>query len=160
AQATVEPALHVIDLETRASAAADRLFMNDIGHCVLALDRSVAVDRYADNKETGSFILIDPESCDTIGMGLVEEAMPEKARPGRLRTLLSAAARPDAASALSVRSSESHIRSIAKAISWRGTGSLDTFLVTLVITGSYTFAGSVAITEVMTKITLYYFHER
>jgi uncharacterized membrane protein len=32
--------------------------------------------------------------------------------------------------------------------------------VTLVITGSAVFAGSVAIAEVMTKIILYYFHER
>jgi len=160
AKATVEPALRVIDLETRASADADRLFINDIGHCVLALDRPLAVDRYADNRETGSFILIDPESCDTVGLGLVEEAKAEKARPRWLRRLLSVAARPNAANAPSVRSSESHIRSIAKAISWRGTGSLDTFLVTLVITGSYAFAGSIAVTEIMTKITLYYFHER
>ena len=59
-----------------------------------------------------------------------------------------------------VAGSESHFRSIAKAISWRATGSIDTFIVTLVITGSAVFAGSVAVTEIVTKITFYYFHER
>jgi len=72
AKATVEPSLRVLDLDTRGWAAADRLFINDIGHCVLALDRPIATDRYGDNKETGSFILIDPESYDTVGMGLLE----------------------------------------------------------------------------------------
>jgi len=69
-------------------------------------------------------------------------------------------ARGDAANSLPLRWSESHARSLAKAISWRGTGSVDTFVVTFVITGSVEFAGSVAVVEIMTKIVLYYLHER
>ncbi|HEX9438023.1 MAG TPA: DUF2061 domain-containing protein, partial [Roseiflexaceae bacterium] len=91
---------------------------------------------------------------------LVEQAEGGEAPFGWPQTPLSVTAPAKAASLKSPRSGESHIRSIAKAISWRGSGSLDTFLVSLVITGSYTFAGSIAITEVMTKIALYYFHER
>jgi sulfate adenylyltransferase large subunit len=160
AKGTVDPTLCVLDIDTRASAAVDRLLINDIGQCVLALDRPVAVDRYIDNKETGSFIMIDTESCDTVGIGLVEQTKTGEATFGWLRRRLSVMAPARAAGLKSPRSGESHIRSIAKAISWRGSGSLDTFLVTLVITGSYTFAGSIAVTEIMTKITLYYFHER
>jgi len=59
-----------------------------------------------------------------------------------------------------VRSNESHARSAAKAISWRATGSIDTFVISFVITGSPKFAGSIALTEVVTKIVLYYLHER
>ena len=55
---------------------------------------------------------------------------------------------------------DSHPRSFAKAISWRITGSLDTFFVSWLITGSVVFAGSIAVTEVVTKILLYYLHER
>jgi uncharacterized membrane protein len=55
---------------------------------------------------------------------------------------------------------DTHARSVAKAISWRATGSVDTFIVTYVITGSPAFAGSIAVTEIFTKILLYYFHER
>jgi len=49
---------------------------------------------------------------------------------------------------------------LAKALSWRTTGSLDTFLVAFVISGSPKLAGSVAVTEIMTKILIYYLHER
>lgn len=55
---------------------------------------------------------------------------------------------------------ESHLRSIAKAISWRTTGTIDTFVLSWIITGSIKFAGTIAGTEVVTKVALYYFHER
>jgi len=159
-KATVDPALYVIDINTGACAAADRLLINDIGHCVLALNRPAAIDRYIDSKETGSFIVIDPETYDTVGMGLIEQAKKGVAPFGHQQTPRSVMAPAKAATLKSRRSSESHFRSIAKAISWRGSGSLDTFIVSFVITGSYTFAGSIAMTEIVTKIMLYYFHER
>ena len=55
---------------------------------------------------------------------------------------------------------EAHSRSFAKAVSWRITGSIDTFVLSFIITGSFKFAGSIAVTEMVTKIVLYYFHER
>lgn len=55
---------------------------------------------------------------------------------------------------------EGHRRSLAKAVSWRATGSLDTFVLSLIITGSFKFAGGIAATELITKIMLYYLHER
>jgi sulfate adenylyltransferase subunit 1 (EFTu-like GTPase family) len=57
-----------------ALLALDRLGlnMNDIGECVLRLDRLVGADAFWDIKDTGSFILIDAESYDTVGMGLVK----------------------------------------------------------------------------------------
>ena len=59
-----------------------------------------------------------------------------------------------------LRGHEAHHRSLAKAISWRMTGSIDTFVISFVITGRFTLAGSIAATELLTKIGLYYFHER
>ncbi|HEX5509759.1 MAG TPA: DUF2061 domain-containing protein [Pseudolabrys sp.] len=56
--------------------------------------------------------------------------------------------------------SEGHSRSLVKAITWRATGSIDTFIISYVLTGHLKIAGSIAATELMTKITLYYFHER
>ncbi|MBA4087838.1 MAG: hypothetical protein C0491_08570 [Novosphingobium sp.] len=55
---------------------------------------------------------------------------------------------------------EAHTRSIVKAISWRTLGSIDTFLLGWLFTGSAKAAGAIAGTEVITKIGLYYFHER
>jgi uncharacterized membrane protein len=60
-------------------------------------------------------------------------------------------------------------RSIAKAISWRVMGSFGTFLISLVIFRSYTNqsdsevlgnATLVAVAEAVSKIILYYIHER
>lgn len=55
---------------------------------------------------------------------------------------------------------DSHGRSLAKAITWRATGSADTFLIGWIITGHAGLAGGIAATELMTKIALFYLHER
>ena len=55
---------------------------------------------------------------------------------------------------------EAHSRSFAKAVSWRILGSIDTFLLSWFFTGSPKAAGAIATTEVLTKMVLYYFHER
>ena len=55
---------------------------------------------------------------------------------------------------------EAHARSFAKAVSWRTLASIDTFVISLIITGRLVVAGSIAGTEVITKVALYYFHER
>lgn len=55
---------------------------------------------------------------------------------------------------------EAHSRSLAKAISWRITGSIDTFVISFILTGHAVLAGSIAGTELLTKIVLYYLHER
>jgi uncharacterized membrane protein len=51
-------------------------------------------------------------------------------------------------------------RSLIKAASWRVTGSLDTFLLSWVITGQLTTAATIGGVEVFTKMLLYYLHER
>jgi uncharacterized membrane protein len=56
--------------------------------------------------------------------------------------------------------SENHSRSIAKAVSWRITGTIDTIVVSYVVTGRLAVAVSIGAVEVFTKIGLYYFHER
>lgn len=58
------------------------------------------------------------------------------------------------------RGHEAHRRSLAKATSWRILGSIDTFLLSWLFTGSPKAAGAIATTEVLTKMFLYYFHER
>jgi uncharacterized membrane protein len=59
-----------------------------------------------------------------------------------------------------VHGRERHHRSLAKALSWRLTGSLDTFVISFILTGHAGIAGSIAGTELLTKIGLYYLHER
>jgi sulfate adenylyltransferase subunit 1 len=81
-RATVERITHRIDPETAARQEADRLVSNDIGEIVLALDWPLTLEPYARSRDLGSFILIDREHFDTVGMGLVIE--PDAAlAPGR-----------------------------------------------------------------------------
>lgn len=55
---------------------------------------------------------------------------------------------------------EQHYRSVLKAISWRVTGTLDTMLISYLVTGNLAFAASIGFLEVFTKMGLYYAHER
>ncbi|WP_298237453.1 DUF2061 domain-containing protein [uncultured Algibacter sp.] len=55
---------------------------------------------------------------------------------------------------------EKPIRSIAKALSWRVVGTLDTLLVSYILTGRISLAASIASVDFVTKLILYFFHER
>ncbi len=55
---------------------------------------------------------------------------------------------------------EKRYRSLIKSISWRATGTVDTFLISFIVTGKLNFALSISGFEIITKITLYYLHER
>ena len=55
---------------------------------------------------------------------------------------------------------DSHRRSLAKAGSWRIAGSIDTFIISFVVTGRIALAAPIAATELLTKVVIYYLHER
>lgn len=55
---------------------------------------------------------------------------------------------------------EKAYRSVVKTISWRAVGTLDTMIISYVITGSLKMAASIGSIELFTKMILYYFHER
>jgi uncharacterized membrane protein len=55
---------------------------------------------------------------------------------------------------------DKHYRSLVKAVSWRVTGTIDTIVISYLITGHLRWALSIGAVELFTKITLYYFHER
>lgn len=58
------------------------------------------------------------------------------------------------------KSSDSPVRSIVKAVSWRLIGTLDTLIVSYVLTGEIVLATSIASVDFVTKMILYFFHER
>jgi uncharacterized membrane protein len=55
---------------------------------------------------------------------------------------------------------EKRYRGLIKAVSWRVMGTIDTFVISFLITGKVNFALSISVFEVFTKITLFYIHER
>jgi uncharacterized membrane protein len=56
--------------------------------------------------------------------------------------------------------SDKPVKSIMKAVSWRVVGTIDTMIISYIITGKLTMAISIGGVEVFTKIMLYYLHER
>ncbi len=152
--ATARGGMRALDLDSGRERAATQLAANEIGHAEFVLDRRIAADAYADNRTTGAFILIDRDSYDTVAMGTVEREAPASFAV-RLRDALVTRRDSDAPGGR-----ETHARSILKAVSWRATGSLDTFILALLITGSSAWAGSIAGAEMVTKIVIYYLHER
>ena len=61
--------LNVTNLEHTAARTLD---LNDIAYCNIGLDRQIAFDPYRELRETGSFILIDRYSHDTVGAGMID----------------------------------------------------------------------------------------
>ena len=55
---------------------------------------------------------------------------------------------------------EKAYRSVAKTVSWRTVGTLDTVIISYFITGDLKMAASIGSIELFTKMVLYYFHER
>jgi len=69
------------DLGTLNHEPARTLHMNDIGAVALNLLRPIAVDLYGENRGTGAFILVDPETNGTVAAGMIRAAEPAAA-PG------------------------------------------------------------------------------
>lgn len=59
-----------------------------------------------------------------------------------------------------VQSSEKPMRSVLKTISWRVIGTVDTIVISWLITGHIALALSIGSIELITKMVLYFFHER
>jgi uncharacterized membrane protein len=55
---------------------------------------------------------------------------------------------------------DSSVRSLAKTISWRITGSGATFLISWLISGNLAIAGTIAAIQITANTILYYIHER
>jgi uncharacterized membrane protein len=58
------------------------------------------------------------------------------------------------------KNSERPLRSVVKAISWRIIGTLDTIIISWVITDKISMALTIGSIELITKMVLYFFHER
>jgi len=54
----------------------------------------------------------------------------------------------------------SYKRHALKTITWRIVGTINTFLLSWLITGSIKIGATIGAVEVITKMVLYYFHER
>jgi bifunctional enzyme CysN/CysC len=66
---------HRIDVNTYDKLAAKSLELNEVGFCNLATTAPIAYDPYADNHETGAFILIDRQTNETAAAGMIAHGL-------------------------------------------------------------------------------------
>ncbi len=55
---------------------------------------------------------------------------------------------------------EKRSRSVVKTISWRTLGTIDTVIISWLVSGNVNFAVTIGGIELFTKMVLYFFHER
>lgn len=70
---TVTDIVYKTDVNTMEQTPTEQLALNEIGHCHLQLNQSVAFDNYDEVKGTGSFIVIDRLTNVTVGAGMVRD---------------------------------------------------------------------------------------
>ncbi|HEU0147230.1 MAG TPA: sulfate adenylyltransferase subunit CysN [Bradyrhizobium sp.] len=73
--AVVSTLKHRVAIDTMAQQAATTLEANEIGCVNLSLDRPLVCEAYRDDRNLGSFILIDPISRRTVAAGLIDFAL-------------------------------------------------------------------------------------
>jgi len=73
--ASITELKHRLDVNNFDKLAAKRLDLNEVGFCNLATTAPVAYDTYADNRDTGSFILIDRLTNETAGAGMIAHGL-------------------------------------------------------------------------------------
>jgi bifunctional enzyme CysN/CysC len=73
--ATIAPLKYKVNVNSLEHVAANKLELNEIGVCELELDQPIAFDPYAENRDTGGFILIDRITNDTVGAGMLRHAL-------------------------------------------------------------------------------------
>jgi bifunctional enzyme CysN/CysC len=70
-RATVDHVDFIVDLETLEQKPANRLELNDIAGVTITCQKQLFYDAYRKNRATGSFILIDSISNNTVGAGMI-----------------------------------------------------------------------------------------
>ncbi|MEZ6023924.1 MAG: adenylyl-sulfate kinase [Hyphomonadaceae bacterium] len=75
ANATITEIRYGVDIDSFEHIALKQLDANAIAVCNISLDRDIPFDPFAQNREMGGFILIDPDTQETAGAGLIHFAL-------------------------------------------------------------------------------------
>ncbi len=67
----VEAVQNTIATDYSGRQPAKKLGLNEIGDTTLKLSRPIYFDPYSENKTNGAFILIDPQTNTTSGVGFI-----------------------------------------------------------------------------------------
>ncbi len=103
-KAKIDQIKYKVNVNTLEHEAIDHFELNEIGRTVLTTTEPLFFDAYKRNRQTGSFILIDPITHNTVAVGMILDKLDSDQLPNRItdeqkelitngRSLLSAEAR-------------------------------------------------------------------
>jgi sulfate adenylyltransferase large subunit len=84
-----------LNIQSLSSETASTLEMNDIGIVSVEADRPLLFDLYRKSRSTGSFIVVDPNSHNTVAAGMIVAALEQSANAQSPRGLLAIARRDE-----------------------------------------------------------------
>ena len=73
--ASVTNLKHKVNVNDLSEEAGKTLELNEVGVCTLSLGAPIAYDKYSDNRNTGSYILIDRQTNETVGVGMIDYSL-------------------------------------------------------------------------------------
>lgn len=83
-RARIDQIRYRIDVNTLNKSDSEAFELNDIGRAVLTTNKPLYFDPYQKNKSTGSFILIDPVSFNTVAVGMIIDRVGQDEMPSRI----------------------------------------------------------------------------
>ncbi len=74
-KAQIQRFVHAVNIDDLSAVDTDRLSLNEIGVVEVVFGCGLPVDPYSQNRATGGFVLIDPDTNVTVGACMVESAL-------------------------------------------------------------------------------------
>ena len=83
-KARIDAIQYKVDVNTLEKTNQEAFQLNEIGRVVLTTNKPLYFDPYKKNKQTGSFILIDPVTHNTCAVGMIIDKLNSKNLPSRI----------------------------------------------------------------------------
>jgi len=83
-KARIDTIRYKIDVNTLHRSEVDHFKLNEIGRVVITTSKTLFFDAYEKNRETGSFILIDPVTHNTSAVGMIIDRVSAEDLPSRI----------------------------------------------------------------------------
>ena len=83
-KARIDEVKYKVDVNTLEKSNIEKFKLNEIGRVVVTTTKPLYFDPYKKNKQTGSFILIDPITHNTVAVGMIIDKLSSKSLPSRI----------------------------------------------------------------------------
>ncbi len=83
-KARIDQVKYKVDVNTLEKHSIEKFSLNEIGRVVITTTKPLFFDPYKKNKQTGSFILIDPVTHNTCAVGMIIDRLESKNLPSRI----------------------------------------------------------------------------